>query len=123
MAFRATLEELENADLLLHVIDASNPACGQQMASVHRILEDLNLDRIPVLNLLNKQDRVDADTMSRLAAETNGIAISATNARTLHPLIEKMEQILSGEQPEPAWQPQNAVAGTNPLLTDPTQPV
>ncbi len=95
VAFRATLEELESADLLLHVIDASNPACAQQMASVCHLLEELGLGQIQVLNLLNKQDRVDADTMERLISDTGGIAISATKAETLLPLIEKMEEVIS----------------------------
>ncbi|MBA2881785.1 GTP-binding protein HflX [Desulfosalsimonas propionicica] len=120
VAFRATLEELENADLLLHVIDASNPDCLRQMQSVHGILQDLGLDRIPVLNVLNKQDRVDAGTMEVLAAKTNGIAITATKAQTLHPLIEKMEQVIAGEAPGPdfSWPSDEAAMEINPLLTD-----
>lgn len=121
VAFRATLEELENADLLLHVIDASNPACTRQMASVCQLLEEMGLERIPVLNLLNKKDRVDADTISRLVSDTNGIAISATQAETLHPLIEKMERAIAGScsEPDPAWQVEmDENTEINPLLTD-----
>jgi 50S ribosomal subunit-associated GTPase HflX len=87
---------------------------------VHGILRDLGLDRIPVLNVLNKQDWVDAGTMEVLAAKTNGIAITATKAQTLHPLIEKMEQVIAGEAagPDFSWPSDEAVMEINPLLTD-----
>jgi GTP-binding protein HflX len=55
-AFRATLEELEGADLLVHVIDASNPDWQRQRASVEEILRELQLDRKPVLLAFNKAD-------------------------------------------------------------------
>ncbi len=90
-AFRATLEELEDANLLLHVIDISNPRFADQVQSVERILESLHLDRIPVLRVLNKQDRVDPVTVKKLARTLNAVAISATDERTLTPLLDKME--------------------------------
>ncbi|MFP4194031.1 MAG: GTPase HflX [Desulfosalsimonas sp.] len=91
-AFRATLEELEGADLLLHVIDGANEDCGSQIASVNKIIEELNLQHIPVINAINKSDIADSHILDRLAAETEGIPVCAKNAETLHPLIEKMEQ-------------------------------
>ena len=90
-AFRATLEELEDADLLLNVIDISNPRFVDQIRSVERILEGLNLHRIPTLRVLNKQDRVDPVTVKKLARNLDGVAISANDERTLTPLLEKME--------------------------------
>jgi GTP-binding protein HflX len=90
-AFRATLEELEDADLLLHVIDISNPRFDNQIESVERILESLHLDRIPVLSVLNKQDRVDRVTVKKLARRLDAVAISANDERTLSPLLDKME--------------------------------
>ena len=62
IAFRATLEELESADLLIHVIDASNPDHPSQMESVHKILEELELHKIPCIRALNKVDLVDPET-------------------------------------------------------------
>jgi GTP-binding protein HflX len=59
-AFRATLEELENADLLLHIIDISNPRHPDQIRSVETILTELNLG-IPTIRVLNKMDRVDPE--------------------------------------------------------------
>lgn len=91
VAFRATLEELENADLLLHVIDISNPRYKEQIQSVDQILEDLNLHKIPYIRVLNKQDLVDTETIQALCKSLNGISVSARNSQTLSPLIEKME--------------------------------
>ena len=90
-AFRATLEELEDADLLLHVIDISNPRFEDQIKSVERILEGLHLDRIAVLRVLNKQDRVDTVTVNKLIRTLDAVAISANDERTLAPLLDKME--------------------------------
>jgi GTP-binding protein HflX len=90
-AFRATLEELEDANLLLHVIDISNPRFADQVQSVERILESLHLDRIPVLRVLNKQDRVDPVTVKKLVRTLDAVAISANDERTLTPLLHEME--------------------------------
>ena len=90
-AFRATLEELEDADLLLHVIDISNPRFADQIESVERILESLQLEHIPVLKILNKKDRVDSVTVRKLARTLDGVPISATDEQTLVTLLEKME--------------------------------
>jgi GTP-binding protein HflX len=90
-AFRATLEELEDADLLLHVIDISNPRYEEQIESVERILEGLHLDQIAVLKVLNKQDLVDAVTVKKMDLTQDAVVVSANDERTLGPLLEKME--------------------------------
>jgi GTP-binding protein HflX len=95
VAFRATLEELDNADLLLHVIDISNPRYEDQIKSVERILTDLNLQKKASIRVLNKMDRVDARTGNRLSQQLKGTAISARSKSTLRPLIEKMETIIA----------------------------
>lgn len=92
VAFRATLEELESADLLLHVIDISNPRFEDQIESVEKILEDLNLKNIPMIRVLNKQDLVEKSAISRLEKNLDGIALSALDAPSLLPLIEIMSQ-------------------------------
>ena len=91
VAFRATLEELNNADLLLHVIDISNPRFKDQIESVEKILADLNLHHIPLTRVLNKKDLVDQTIVDALTVTLGGIAISANVVSTLMPLIEKME--------------------------------
>jgi GTP-binding protein HflX len=90
-AFRATLEELEDANLLLHVIDISNPRFADQIESVERILESLHLDRIPVLRVLNKQDRAGSVTVNKLARTLDAVSISANDEQTLTPLLDKIE--------------------------------
>ena len=90
-AFRATLEELENADLLLHVIDISHPQYQNQIRSVERILEELNLDQIPTLRILNKQDRIKPVTLAKRVNVLKGVPISATDSSTLTPLIDAMD--------------------------------
>jgi len=94
VAFRATLEELENANLLLHIIDISNPRMEEQIKSVERILAELNLHQTQTLRVLNKMDLVDPATSEQLSRQLNGIAISARSKSTLLPLIEKMETII-----------------------------
>jgi GTP-binding protein HflX len=94
VAFRATLEELEDADLLLHIIDISNPRYEEQIKSVEKILADLNLQNTPTIRVLNKMDRVSPQTQIRLSRKLKGIAISARSKVTLLPLIVEMEKIV-----------------------------
>lgn len=90
-AFSATLDELADADLLLHVIDCSNPAFEAQMKAVETLLEKLNLNLIPLIRVFNKQDLVDPDAAANIAASYDGIAVSATDSKTFPPLIKRME--------------------------------
>lgn len=92
VAFRATLEELESADLLLHVIDISNPRFEDQIESVEKILEDLDLKNIPMIRILNKIDLTDKSLVSQLERTFDGIGVSAIDTSSLLPLIEKMAQ-------------------------------
>jgi GTP-binding protein HflX len=94
VAFRATLEELESADLLLHVIDISNVRFQDQIDSVERILEDLNLQHIPVISVLNKKDLVTEEMAERLALRYKGIAISANTTATLGEVIRKIDSMI-----------------------------
>ena len=94
VAFRATLEELESADLLLHVIDISNPRFKDQIESVERILADLKLNTIPSIRVLNKQDLVNPEDIGRLSRTYEGTGISAHIESTLPPLIDKMAALI-----------------------------
>lgn len=87
-AFRATLEELEAADVLVHVADAGHPAAHEQIDAVERILTDMELSEIPRLLALNKWDTLDADGR-RSMGETyeEGIPISARDRSSLEPLV------------------------------------
>jgi GTPase len=75
-AFRATLEELDAADLMLHVIDASNPDWPRQRASVEQILDELKLAGKPTILVCNKIDRLDA--AARAALPADAVQVSAT---------------------------------------------
>ncbi len=91
VAFRATLEELESADLLLHVIDISNPRHQEQIRTVENLVDDLGLKEIPILRVLNKQDRLDPDAATKCALTLQGVAICAKDVSTLAPLIEHLK--------------------------------
>lgn len=90
VAFRATLEELENADLLLHVIDISNPRHLEQVRSVERILQDLKLMHLPQLRALNKIDRLTPSQVAQCVERLSGVPICARNQASLRPLIHKL---------------------------------
>ena len=94
VAFRATLEELENADILLHVIDISNPRHPEQIESVEKLLSDLALEQIPLLRVLNKQDLVSEQELDRLVRTYGGLTICAQNADSLRPLIQRLEKMI-----------------------------
>ncbi len=91
-AFSATLEELHDADLLLHVIDISNEQFEEQMDAVERTLRKLELHAKPVITVFNKIDLVPADFVERKVRKHRGIGISAMNPRTLEPLIAAMQE-------------------------------
>ncbi|MBI9084091.1 MAG: GTPase HflX [Desulfobacterales bacterium] len=95
VAFRATLEELEGADLLLHVIDVSNPRFAEQIRSVEAILEDLDLNRIPTLRVLNKMDCMDDDALAVQVERLDAVAISALDRQSLAPLVDRMARIVA----------------------------
>jgi GTP-binding protein HflX len=93
-AFRATLEELDAADLLVHVIDASNPDWPRQRQSVETILAELNLDEKPTLIVFNKVDRLDAAARAALPAEA--IEVSATDGSGIDRLRAAIAQRVGG---------------------------
>ena len=93
-AFKATLEELEDADLLLHVVDISNPRFEQQIKSVEKILSDLNLAEKPVLLAFNKEDLADIEEVEGVCKRYNAISISALKPETLHKFLGAIESML-----------------------------
>jgi len=93
-AFKATLEELEEADLLVHVVDLSNPCFREQMKVVDDLLQELDLGAIPCLKLFNKSDQVGDDAMLLADVAREGIVVSALNIETLAPFLEKAQKIM-----------------------------
>lgn len=100
-AFRATLEEISDSKLLIHLVDISNPRWAQQIQSVEKILEELNISRIPSILALNKADIVNAEDVEvtlrslRQGGEREVVTISAIKRASLQPLIESIGQMLS----------------------------
>jgi GTP-binding protein HflX len=93
-AFRATLEELAEADLLLHVIDAADPDRDQQEAAVERILGDLGLAETPRLLVYNKVDLLPPEERGVLAHQRGAIALSAREPASTGPLLLAIEDRL-----------------------------
>jgi GTP-binding protein HflX len=97
VAFRATLEELESADLLLHVVDISNPRFQDQIEAVERTLRDLKLQHTTTITVLNKQDLVEPELVENISRRHKAVAVCARQRSTLRPLISIMEQAVSAE--------------------------
>lgn len=97
-AFRATLEELIHADLLLHVVDMSNPDWEMQSDAVMETIEALNAHDIPVLTVFNKIDAVeDQPFLRRIVAEwPDSVAISALTGEGIPDLFDTIRKMLSG---------------------------
>jgi len=90
-AFRATFEEAADADLLLHVVDASDPAKEDHVATTLAVLEDLELDRVPRLLVYNKVDLLDPVAQKSLARSApNAVLVAATRRDTLRPLVDRI---------------------------------
>ena len=98
-AFRATLEELADADLLLHVVDAADERVAEKARAVERLLGELELDAIPRLLVLNKTDLLPQAELSALAERYRGVAVSARRRRGLKQLIAAAEQALGARKP------------------------
>jgi len=90
-AFAATLEELHEADLLLHVADISNSRLEDQIESVKKILNSLDLTEIPTVLVLNKIDRLNESQIDHFATRLGGIPISAIHPSTLPKLKKVIE--------------------------------
>jgi len=96
-AFRATLEELSDASLLLHVVDASDPERDEQARAVEKILEQLDLAGKPRLMVWNKVDRLLSEELDSVLRTAGGVGVSASTGRGLDQLLDKADQILFAE--------------------------
>ena len=101
-AFAATLEELSSADLLLHVVDISNPRFQEQIETVESLLVKLDLSRAPILRILNKIDLIVDDKIPGLVNRYQAVALSAQDPKTFPPLIEKLQNMLNWSDVPPA---------------------
>jgi len=91
-AFKATLEELAEADVLLHVVDASHPGLDDQVGAVEALLAELELSERPTIVALNKVDRLEGEAVLRgLIERLNGVAISALTGEGIGALLERID--------------------------------
>jgi len=90
-AFRATLEELEDADLLLHLVDLSNSRFEEQIAAVDKILASLDLGQRQLLLVFNKVDQLDKNEVAAYCRRFDAVAVSALDRKTFAPLLLEMQ--------------------------------
>ena len=102
-AFKSTLEEMEDADLLIHLADISSPNFEKQIEVVENVLKEICLDNIERLLVFNKEDLVDPDIVKNLCRRHNAVAISATHKETLGSLLKVLEERLWPEEGEGEW--------------------
>jgi len=93
-AFKATLEELHDADLLLHVIDAADADRDLHIRVVEEVIEELELDALPVLRVLNQVDRLDDEGVAESIRDLDGVPVSALEGDGLDDLMEELERVL-----------------------------
>ncbi|WP_100331006.1 GTPase HflX [Bacillus xiapuensis] len=91
-AFRSTLEEVREADLILHVVDSSNPDYAQHQATVRELLKQLEMDHLPELTVYNKKDQVHSEFVP--SSQAKSLLISALNPSDRERLKEQIEGML-----------------------------
>ncbi|HED01178.1 MAG TPA: GTPase HflX [Proteobacteria bacterium] len=93
-AFRATLEELQDADIIIHLIDISNKNFREHIEAVEHIMETLELHHVPNIKVFNKIDRVSPEYVATQCRAYNALAISAMNPDTLLPFIATIQGLV-----------------------------
>lgn len=97
-AFRSTLEEAKYADIILHVVDASNPQVDEQMYIVYETLTNLEVKNKPIITAFNKQDKVEGESILRDFRADHIVRISAKHGDGLDKLQEVIEEVLRGQK-------------------------
>lgn len=97
-AFRSTLEEAKYADIILHVVDASNPQVDEQMHIVYETLTNLEVKNKPIITAFNKQDKVEGESILRDFRADHIVRISAKYGEGLGELQETIEEVLRGQK-------------------------
>lgn len=92
-AFRATLEELHHADLLLHVVDGASPGAPDRVEAVQRILDELELEP-PRLVVINKSDTADPQVLGQLRERYGAVAVSALSGDGIDELKAQLAHVL-----------------------------
>lgn len=97
-AFRSTLEEAKYADIILHVVDASNPQVDEQMYIVYETLTNLEVKNKPIITAFNKQDKVEGENILRDFHADHIVRISAKHGDGLDELQAVIEEVLRGQK-------------------------
>lgn len=97
-AFKSTLEEVKYADLIIHVVDASNPQMDEQMYVVYDTLRQLGAEGKPVITLFNKQDRLESPVSQRDFQAEYSIPTSAKTGQGLDELKKALLEIIRKDQ-------------------------
>lgn len=93
-AFKSTLEEAKYADIILHIVDTSNPQLDEQMHIVYETLRQLEVVNKPIITAFNKQDKVDSEMIIRDFKADYVVKISAKTGEGLENLLDTIEQVL-----------------------------
>lgn len=93
-AFRPTFDELKESDLLIHLVDVSNPRREDHMEAVEKVLVELGLENIPRLLVFNKEDKLDQEEVRALCRRYGGISISAIQPESIGNFIEALSKKL-----------------------------
>ena len=98
-AFRATLEEVQRAALILHVSDASSPISAEQDAQVESVLKELEAEKKPRLRVMNKIDLLPPRQRESLRDDQHTIHVSAANGAGLSTLLDRIDAVLEQDRP------------------------
>ncbi|MGC2819756.1 MAG: GTPase HflX [Candidatus Sulfotelmatobacter sp.] len=96
-AFRATLEEVQRASLILHVSDASSRLSTEQDAQVEIVLKELEVEKKPRLHVMNKVDLLDIEVADNLHDDTKTVYVSAAEGRGLDRLLARIDEVIEGD--------------------------
>jgi len=99
-AFRATLEEVQRATLIMQVSDASSPVSAEQDAQVESVLKELEADKKPRMRVMNKIDLLPPKQRESLRDDDQTIHVSATKGIGLSTLLDRVDAVLEGDRPE-----------------------
>ena len=97
-AFRSTLEEAKYADIILHVVDASNPQVDEQMYIVYETLQNLDVKNKPIITAFNKQDKVEGAPILRDFKADHIVRISAKHGTGVDELLDTIEDVLRAQK-------------------------
>jgi len=98
-AFRPTFDELQESDLLIHLIDLSNSRFQEQIEAVEKTLFELKLDHIPILRVFNKEDRLSREEVEAVCQKYDGVSITAFRPESLENFFVALERKLWEERP------------------------